>query len=395
MKKIWGWLISPAVAGVIGFVGLALAIYTAFIYERKPEISISVDAMSKVFDLYRPVGGLEVSYAGENLRSSKKNLWVLTATIKNVGNAEVRKADYDDKVPLGLEIGGAVIAERPTLKTNVDYLAKNLGISVTESRLFFSPVILEAGESFEVTTLLLGSESAKPSVAPIGKLAGIKSIVLSTPESPSPGKSVWSQAIEATSVWVHPIRWFIYFFGPFFAIGLLVALFAFVMDPFEKLKDQKKVTERQRRISDYRQYEELGRESRYLINEYVAKGRAGLAPIARYLRMYARRRALLETLTGKLDEMELEKLVRYAAPYRQGEDATEDCLKSVKLAEGDGVHVKVSGELREALADLCRFLDIDLESLSSDMSSGMAEMRMEIYRTDRAARIAMPADVEP
>lgn len=171
---------------------LGLGYLHCVFYERKPELSISVDAMSKVFDLYRPVGGLEVSYAGENLRSSKKNLWVLTATIKNIGNAEVRKGDYDDKVPLGLEIGGAVIAERPTLKTNVDYLAKNLSISATGNRILFSPVILEPGESFEITTLLLGSESVKPSIVPIGKLAGIKSIALSTPESPSPEKSVWS-----------------------------------------------------------------------------------------------------------------------------------------------------------------------------------------------------------
>ncbi|MBA8733550.1 hypothetical protein [Chromobacterium violaceum] len=390
MKKIWAWLISPSVVGAIGIVSLVLAIYTAFFYERKPELSISVDAMSKVFDLYRPVGGLEVSYAGENLRSSKKNLWVLTATIKNIGNAEVRKGDYDDKVPLGLEIGGAVIAERPTLKTNVGYLAKNLSISATESRILFSPVILEPGESFEVTTLLLGSESAKPSIVPIGKLAGIKSIALSTPESPSPEKSAWNQAVGATSVWVHLIRWLIYFFGAFLAIGSSVALLAAVMSPFEKLKKQRQAAERQRRVRDYRRHEELGKESRYLMDEYVAGGVAGLAPLARYLCAYTRRRSVLDALSDKLDEEELKKLVLSAVPFRREEGITEDRLKDVKLAEGDGIHVKVSEELGEALADLCRFLKIDLDKLSFMMTNDI--VMMAIHGRDQIVRETKSAD---
>lgn len=387
MKKIWGWLISPAVGGVVGIVGFAFAIYTAYFYERKPEVSISVDAMSKVFDLYQPVGGLEVSYAGENLRSAKKNLWVLTATIKNVGNAEIRKVDYDDNSPLGLEIKGAVIAERPILKTTVDYLAQNVSISTTESRILFSPVILEAGESFEVTTLLLGSESAKPSIAPMGKLAGIKSIVISTPESPSPGKPVWIEAVDATSIWVHPIRWIIYLLGPFIAFGLLVTLFAIVMTPFDKMKEQRAVADRQRRLRDYRQHEELGRDSRYLIDIYVARGDAGLVAIARYLRAFDRRRALVDTLNGKLEEKDLENVVRSAAAYGREESATEDGLKSVKLAEGDGIRVNVSGELGQALNDLMRFLKIDVEKFLSSKGTDRAAIAMEValgkYNTDR------------
>ncbi|MBY0410602.1 MAG: hypothetical protein K2Q97_10845 [Burkholderiaceae bacterium] len=394
MKRIWSWLISPAVAGFIGIIGLALAIYTAFFYERKPEITISIEAMSKVFDLYRPVGGLEVSYGGENLRSSKKNLWVLTAIVKNVGNSEIRKVDYDDKALLGLEIGGAVIAEPPTVKTNIDYLAKNLSITTTESRILFSPVILEAGESFEVTTLLLGSESAKPSVTPVGKLAGIKSIVLSTPENPSPEKSVWAQAVEATSILVHPIRWFIYFFGSFVVFALSAGLITAVASPFDKLNEQRALAERQRRVRDYRRYEELGKEARFLIDEYVAKGKAGLAPTARYLRANTRRRSLLDSLAGKLDSNEVDNLACSATPYYLDEKATEDNLKAVKLAEGDGFNVKVSEDLEQALADLCRFLEIDLEKLSSNTSFESIEIMRRMYREKLNAQSGKIMEIE-
>lgn len=294
MKKFWRWLLSPAVAGFIGIVGLVLAVYTAFFYERKPELAVSVDALSKVFDLYRPVGGLEVSYAGENLRSSKKNLWVLTATVKNVGNAEVRKVDYDDKSPLGLEIGGAVIAERPTLKTTVNYLGENLAVSFTGNQIVFSPVILEPGDAFEITVLLLGSESAKPTVTPVGKVAGIKTISLTTPETPTPNRSIWRQSVEATSPWVHLIRGPIYMFGTLLSLILVGVAIAALMSPISKIQERRKVAQRQAQLREYRQHEELRKESRYLIDQYVASGEAGLARVARYLRIYARRESLIQ-----------------------------------------------------------------------------------------------------
>lgn len=369
MKKFWNWLFSPPVAGLIGIAGFVFAIYTAFFYERKPELTISVDSMSRVFDLYQPVGGLEVSYAGEDLRSSKKNLWLLTTTIKNTGNAEVRKGDYDENAPLGLNIEGAVIAEQPTLKTNTTYLEKNLKIITSDNSISFSPIILEPGDSFEITTLLLGSGSSKPSISTLGKLAGVRSIAISTPENPTPSKPVWQQAVDASSWWVHPVRWIIYFFGPILSIGLSIAMFEAIANPLRRIKNQRLIADRQRRIREYRQYEELGKESRYLIDEYVAKGEAGLIPVARYLKTYNRRRSLVEVLVGKLDDKEVDKLVRAATPFRRGDAETENNLKAIKLAEGEGAHIEVSAALREALADLCLFLDIDLDKLSSRITS--------------------------
>ena len=361
MKKFLVWLVSSPVSAVIGIVGLLLGVYTGFFYERKPDLSISVDSLSKVFDLYRPVGGLEVSYGGENLRSSKRNLWVLTATIKNRGNAEIRKGDYDDKVPLGLEVTGATVAEPPTLKTNVAYLERNLTVTTESTRLLFSPVILESDDSFEVTALLLGSESAKPKIVPIGKLAGVKAISFTTPESPSPEKSNFRQAVEGSSAWVHLIRLFIYFIATvllFLMTGLLVVA---ASTPFDSLKERKQANERLTQIATYRRHEELTKEARFLIDQYVTAGPRGLAPVARYLSTYKRRRALLDALDRQLDEKTRGDLVRTSAPQSRRNEAVEEMLKDARLLDGEGLDARPSDKLDDAFSDLCRFLEIDPE----------------------------------
>lgn len=364
MKTSWNLLISPAVAGLIGIVGVVLAIYKGFFYERKPELAVSVDSMSKVFDLYRPVGGLEVSYSGEDLRTSKKNLWVMTATVKNLGNADIRKGDYDDKVPLGLKIQGAVIAEHPTIKTSTEYLAKNLTVTSSEGQIFFSPVILEGGDSFEITALLLGSDTSKPTVLPTGKVAGIKSIVISTPESPSPEKSVWAQAYGGTSLWVQVIRAPSYFLGFILSLLMIAGCVAASIAPFGAIGARRRAHERQKKAREYRRHEELRKDSRYLLDQYVTSGDRGLSAVARYLKVQSRRQALLAQLDGRLDEAELERVVRAAAPYRLDEDRTEEHLKSAHLADGDGFRIATSSSLANALDDLCQFLDLDVKKLA-------------------------------
>lgn len=363
MKKIWSWLVSPTAGGVVGIIGLGLAVYATFIYERKPELSVSVESVSKVFDLHRPVGGLEVSYAGENLRSSKKNLWVLTVSIKNVGNSEVRKGDYDDRAPLGLEVLGATIAERPTLKAGVGYISKNLSATVDGDRVLFSPVILEPGDSFEVALLLLGSKSARPAVLPVGKVAGIRSIALVTPESPKSGKSIWSQAVSAEDFLAQPLRWAIYFFGTIVVFVMVaVAVFA-ISSPFEKIGEKKAERERRRRVQDYRRHQELKRESRYLLDRYVAEGEVGLIRVASYLR-FLRRRNDLMSLSAQVDERKLGEILDIAFPYRHDNYPVAEDLRTAKLLEGDGVGLKVSDDLEQALKDICAHLSLDFDALA-------------------------------
>lgn len=81
---------------LLAIVSFAFALFQQF-YEKRPEILVKTEAISPVLSILKPVGGLSISYAGQDLRNSGKTLWVVTATISNDGSAGIKKTDYDDK----------------------------------------------------------------------------------------------------------------------------------------------------------------------------------------------------------------------------------------------------------------------------------------------------------
>jgi len=285
MNRVWAWLSLPAVTGtsiVVGVVGFVLSVYTAFYYEKRPDIVVTIDTFSKVVDVARPVGGLEISYAGQDLRQTQKTLWVLTATIKNNGNAELRRGDYDDKAPLGLEFGDAVVVDRPSVKTKSTYLQKNLMVTVEQGRLLFSPVIVEAGEAFEVTALVLGSNTVRPAVTVVGKIAGAQTITLVSPES-TPKDGVWQQAVLSGGPLVQLVRLPVYSVGALFVIAVVV-MFAFtIMRPFAARQERKDMVTRQAQVRAFKPGESISPAIRFLGDLYISKGERGLGWAAQAL----------------------------------------------------------------------------------------------------------------
>lgn len=368
VKKILQWLLSSRVTAVVGLFGVAFAIYTAFYYERKPELSISVDSISKVFDLHKPIGGLEVSYGGENLRSSKKNLWVLTATIKNVGNAEIRRGDYDERAPIGVEVSGASVAERPTLKANSEYLTSNLSVVVTGSRLLFSPVILEPGESFEVTALLLGSEASQPTVASVGKVAGIKTISITTPESSSPERNVWAITVGGVPIWVQPLRGVIYSIATILALVLLVPMVVALFAPINKFNGKLVKKSRYKRLFKYKPADGLDKETQFAVERYLEKGEEGLGLAVVYLRLRKKRDELKRKIRDRPDGQELMMLIPEPFPVRRYMLEIETELRKI------GVDIEEDGQaekLEVAVGGLLDYLGPKSKGLASKPQSDL------------------------
>ena len=120
---------------IVSIFSVGLAVYQGFFYEKRGQISIYLDPPTRVFDLHQSIGGLEVSYGGEDLRKKNETLWIVNVSIRNTGNAEIRKGDYDEQVPLGLAIDEGQIVDAPKLRTSVNYLQQNLKIK-TDTRIW-------------------------------------------------------------------------------------------------------------------------------------------------------------------------------------------------------------------------------------------------------------------
>ncbi|MDM0082914.1 hypothetical protein QTI17_20175 [Variovorax sp. J31P179] len=362
MGRIWTWIKSPGVMAFAAIFGIALAVYQGFFYERKPELTVRVDALSPVFDIHQPVGGLSISYGGEDLRSAKKTLWVLKATISNTGNAELRKGDYDDRAPLGLEVRLAEVVDQPTVHTSNAYLSENLRVVPEKHSVRLTPVILEPGDSLELTLLLLGPESNRPEIVPVGKIAGLRGIVYLGPNAPEDSTSVWRQSIQGDSLLVHPIRAIIYFFGTLLFLSLFAALAIAVTSPFRTWKEHREKQSRQTQMREYRRHGELGRAQRFLIDIYIEKGADNLKRVARVIRKLEAVEDSVRLLEEKgATEEEIKKFFNRTIFFPQYmSESVEKDLRAAQLLEGDEVNKKLNGNLPAALEELSAFLKIDL-----------------------------------
>jgi hypothetical protein len=175
--QVWDFLKSASGAAILAIVGFAIGIY-GLLVEHEAELRISGISLSTVFDIHQAVGGLEVSYAGENLRTSKKTLWSATLTMQNTGKASIRKGDFDELAPVGLLITNGEIVDKPTSNGSNEYINKNIRILATKNELTISPIILEPNDFVRMNFLILGPEGAPPSIAAKGKIAGIRAIEL-------------------------------------------------------------------------------------------------------------------------------------------------------------------------------------------------------------------------
>jgi hypothetical protein len=361
-SKFFDMIKSPAAMAVVGIGGVVLAIYQGFFYEKRGDLTVSIDALSRVFDLHQSVGSLEISYAGKNLRAARKTLWTISLTLKNTGNAEIRKGDFDEAVPLGFKFTGAEVVETPTLNTSVAYLAENVKMRNSSDTIFLSPVIWEAGDTVQVNALLLGAESQRPSVAPVGKIAGIRSIHIVELENKEPEKGIWGLIFEGDKLWVYPARIVAYVFVGLFAAAVFISLpIQLLLVPISAIRQ--KVHRRHRRDQVARIFgaQAPGSITAQLLELYVQEGPEALRNIAKYSFRLDRRKVIAQALEGRTDADILRAIVRTMEPiYVEGLTFKE--LKNMELIEGDGAYTSLVAGVKEANQELAEKLNIDLPS---------------------------------
>lgn len=375
LSRSWEAIKSPASMAILAIVGFGFAIYTAFFYEKRGELRVSIDALTRVFDVYQPVGGLEISYAGENLRSAKKALWAASFTISNPGNAEIKKGDFDDQVPFGVLVEGADIVETPTIKTSVEYLSRNLKTTTKKDSISLSPIILEPGDEIQVGMMLLGSESARPTLKAIGKVAGIKTISIRSIEQKEADKGTWKTAIEGGETLVHIVRFLLYGAGGLFVITLIFAMGFWLSSPFRALKDKIERDKRRDKVISYQTSESNSKIDQALLQIYIDKGENALQETSFILKRAHKRNALGALLVENVPKEELGHVVRQSFPLWKTD--IMGFLEERKLITVSNGLVEIADGLESSLQSLAEHLALDL-NIEGSQTPGLVRYDLEL-----------------
>jgi hypothetical protein len=221
----------------------ALTIYTTFYQKKTPAVKYEIESSASVFDVKEDVGKLDVIFNGVNLRETRQTLTLMTLKVSNIGSEPVRKADYDDKDPLGFDISTGEIIKAELLRANKQYLTKNFSVTIPSqtnaTSALFSPVILEVGDAIWVKLLILHKEKTIPELKPIGTVAGAGDITLVGLSGREAEPSFLVQVTSGT-IWVQLVRTCIYFFVFISAMFIVIVPIGLVLEFFDKQKRKRK-----------------------------------------------------------------------------------------------------------------------------------------------------------
>ncbi|PTB19572.1 hypothetical protein C9I57_17995 [Trinickia symbiotica] len=345
----------------VTFFSIALAVYQGFFYERKPLLIATVNSLSPVFDVVKPVGGLDISYAGVNLREAKKSLWSVDLTLRNEGNSEIKLDDFDPNAPVRVLVKSAQVVDKPSLTTSNQYLSANVKLITGIADVSITPVIIEPEDTITINFLILGAEGVRPTIEILGKIAGMKTIPLRTIDSSSNGKSWWQQVVGADALWVQIVRGPIYLLCTIFTVAIFTLLAAAASSPFTRWQNKRDRDLRIQEIRRIRLEKLFDQKTNALAEEYIENGIGSIAQIASEA---ARAESKIDAhqIIGGIEDEEaaksLKKMIGAVMPKR----ATERLSKLGLIGLEDGKPIGVV-ELNEALEAFCQLIGNSREEL--------------------------------
>jgi len=300
-KYAWG------VFGVLLAVAFGVvAVHTDLVVDRRPKLEFSIVTDAPVLDVREQVGDLAILYGGLDIQKAHKSLRVIVLRVENNGRADILNGSYDDRAPLGFELRDGVLLRAELISCSNQYLSDTMTVTMKgETSATFPPVILEAGESFTIKLLVLHSQVSRPAIRPVGKVAGIRDIVLSNTTLGPKEPGLVTRSYSGT-VGVQALRLLGY------PITLALMLLA-VVAPIAALSDAASRRRRQRLVEAFKR-KASGSASRLPDRIFMDFVGLGLSHIARLYKVASDPR-VLERFDDDDDFMsELLLPVRYGPP---------------------------------------------------------------------------------
>ena len=162
---------------VLAVLAGALTVYVEFIRDKYPHIRYDIVSDASVLDVREKLGKLVILYDGMDIQKEKKSLRVIVFRVSNEGRENILKGHYDERSPLGFKVLNGSLVDAEILTGSNEYLKQNVQINLQRPHsALFSPVILEANESFTVKSIVLHPDGLRPGIQPTGKIAGVREI---------------------------------------------------------------------------------------------------------------------------------------------------------------------------------------------------------------------------
>ncbi|PLY59563.1 hypothetical protein HBH1_02073 [Herbaspirillum sp. BH-1] len=348
----------------VTFLSVALAIYLGFFYEKKPMLVGTINSLSPVFDVLKPVGGLDISYRGVNLREAKKSLWSVELTLRNDGSAAIKRDDFDPDAPVRIAVKDAQVVDRPSLSASNEYLSENVKITPGASHVALSPAIIEPGDTITINFLVLGAEGSRPTINILGKISGMQTIPLSSAESTTNRKSWWIRTVQADSIWIQLLRgptYFIAFLGGSAFIALFIAA---ITSPFARIRETRARRSRNEEIRKLRREHAFDQRENSLADEYIEKGVRSIAKIAKEVSAAQLTIDARNTIENGGDEEAVNKVIEMLdAPMSERTIKRLTNLNLITVEDGNPVGVV---ELYAAVRSFCQKIGKSPDELIKD-----------------------------
>lgn len=386
LSSLWQFVKSAGFMAVVALVSFGVAIYASFYYDKQGQISVELTQPTKVLDIHEAVGGLSISYDGEELRTAKKNLWLINATIKNTGNAVIRKGDFDDSSLLTLKISGGEVVEKPTLITDSTYLKDNIKPKVINDTIVFNPIIIEPDEKFLVSFFVLGSEKLSPVISLAGKVAGVKGFNVLEMSDDTKSQSIWNELFTTSKWWYQIIRAFAYAFLCLILMALLVMSLSIPGDFFSKRSKSKEESLRRIEADEYKPDEDISIQRKALLDFYVGGGVGKLASVEDCFKIASDRKKLFLKLKDygvNEDEKLTSAIIKALCSLNHRLEKTYEEMCKKKLILGD---YEVDLISLDELEQICKYFNIDLNDYRKRMAF---ERRAKIHGVTHRDEVIM------
>lgn len=360
IDKKFAWSFSGFILALI--LG-GVSIYTEFVREKRPAVQYEILGSTNILNVEEDVSNLDILYNGVDIKESKMVLSVIVIKILNTGDQDVLNSHYDEKSPLGFALNGGQVVKTEIINASSKYLTDNLKITeIGGGRFVFPKVILEAGESFTIKILDLHSSDVSSTVEPIGKIAGVKDILISDVSDNGDNQSYLLRTFSG-NLFVQILR------IPAYTL-ILILLFAGIFVPTMLLTEKIQKKKREKTVKKFKEFckDEIGNEVDEILDFYSTRGSSSLKRVVKLLGNNSKLEELIERKKSKEsnndDQNVIEKDVIDIHPFEMETRSHFystyhlDDLEKLKLLTITEDSFAINEELKESLIEVYNFVKI-------------------------------------